>query len=306
MKNVFGTNWIVGFFVMFAATSAHSQGVGVCEEATTPSECQSLNCAGIFYNCSRPPPGQVYQYSCYTNSAGEQTGGLTGTDALICKRVTWSPCEESGHLAAFISGRKNDIVTLRNSSGKVIWGSGPIEKGKLGDFGSRIFGKRTDSVRCNEDLHVFKNYATIRHGANLDLFHFIGVNSAGSASQLTVRLQDGSHHGIDLTDRGPLIRLGRKKDVYIQYCFDGSKWSSSDIKRNGLRHDFNCNDDAITFFNGISAGYSPPRPLPICHSYPKDYWHPKFDDVRCYFTCDPNTGEISYDKCYDYLFDSKK
>ncbi|CAM4404965.1 hypothetical protein PARU111607_17285 [Palleronia rufa] len=122
------------------------------------------------------------------------------------------------------------------------------------------FNDRSQLI-CGDDVFVRDDYVSIRHGNNLDLFTLLG-NSSGSIARIDVRLEDGQQHGIIHTDRGPLIKFGQNKDVYIQYCFDGQDWTSSDVHRSsGQNLNYPCNEDAVVFFDGSSIAFDPPRPI---------------------------------------------
>lgn len=156
-------------------------------------------------------------------------------------------------------------------------------------------------IRCHDDLLFGHNYVSVRNGRNLDLMLFIGLGD-GKITTHNARLQDGQHHGVTLLKKGPLITLGRNKDVHIQYCFDGNKWSSSGIYRPSLtdllgnpnkKYNLDCDQEPITFFNGGSV--VPAKEPPVCSGYPKS----GFDDAGnyCIHNCDPATGSITYSNC---------
>ena len=266
-------------FVLFPllCSKALSQDVPQCKP---PSQCVSHVCGRIEYNC--PKLHAPSSYECEVDGSGKETGYVGGDQAHLCQRVSFQRCTGSYQIDSFLYGRNSDFVVLKDSEGTTFWESGALERGAKGGLANNQFS----SIRCRDDLNVHQNYVTVRHGKNLDLFWFVGLNASNEASALHARLQDGSHHGVILTSRGPLVKMGVHKDVYIQYCFDGNRWTSSDVMRSGERHDYDCNKDAITFFNVASVEYHPPRPVPVCSGYPKTQKHPTAD-VYCEYACDP-------------------
>lgn len=238
--------------------------------------CTSLPCAGLEYNCAISQTGPAYEYQCEKDSEGNEV--LTGNDVLACKKLTTQTCFSAG-VTLYTTGRKNDIVSIRHE-GKTIWSSGVLTKGinKLA-----VFGEHHNSLRCNDDIKSWKNFVSIRHGENLDLFYLLAVSDAGEATPIFLRLQDGDSLGVSFYDKGPQITLGQNKDVFIQYCFDQGRWTSSDVHR--AKHNWNslpdgnggdpagtleCGETAIVFFDGSQNQTCCPITY-LCGDYPKTW-----------------------------------
>ncbi len=117
----------------------------------------------------------------------------------------------------------------------------------------------SEKLRCGDDVMIFSEYVSVRHGNNLDLFTFI-TKRDGDFIDLDARLEDGDQHGVTNNPRGPLIVLGKNKDVWLQYCFGDIRWTSSEVHRgDNPNAGLTCGDDAVVFFNGVSVQYDPHR-----------------------------------------------
>lgn len=194
-------------------------------------------------------------------------------------------CGAVGSNQVYYSARDR-VVQLFGPSGDLRL-SEPVELRSMRDT-SRDEGAIWRGLRCGDDIQVgsdhvsvsYGDYLVVRHGRQLDLLLLIGITDSGRPISIHARLQDGSHHGVIHTPRGPLIRLGRNKDVNIQYCFDGKSWTSSVVVRHGERTDYPCGPGYIRFFNGGAVQYSaegppisPPRPPATQIPYRGDLMH---------------------------------
>ena len=271
-------------FVISTFGLSHADEVTECQ---LHAGCEVINCGSEVFLCTRGS-SMAPSWNCKGNS-------VDGPGASLCRLAEYVSCGTSDPSVS-IYGRKRDIVRIQMNGDA--WSSGVLETGARGGAANKLFGNRYP-IRCNDDILSASNYVTVRHGRDLDLFWLVGV-SEGGIVPLFVRLQDGRQLGVEERSQGPLIILGRNKDVYIQYCFDGTRWTSSDVLRARPRPDQRCGSDAVVFFNVSEVLHSPRRPKPICHGYPRDGWHPSADGVRCHFVCDPDTGRVHYDpmQCY--------
>ena len=234
----------------------------------TPANAQDATCEGKI-NCSIHTCGSTdwtctnlgYSQILTCSSEGIPVDVMGGVPS--CTRTKNSiQCGEILGLQVIIHGFDRDSVRIANRSGALIYDTGPIEAYYIKPTLKReVVGEIHGNIglRCDDDVTRGSSYVSVRNGNNLDMFWFLGV-SGESIVPFFARLQDGQHLGVTHTDRGPLISLGQNKDVFIQYCFDGQKWTSSDIQRSGARTDYPCNSDAISFFDVNSVVYSPPRP----------------------------------------------
>ena len=200
------------------------------------SSCHVFECEGKTYTCSAGDG--VSLPSC-------QGGETSWPQISACNLVPKSHCEAAGW--EIFKGKQG--VSVRPTGGKgPRWASGRLDH-----------GKDEDELRCGDDIRWNERYVTIRHGRNLDLLWFVGFSGEKAVVHFA-RLQDGRHHGVQNTPSGSIIKLGRKKDVKIKFCFDGSRWNSSNVSRANVnlwngniewKPDFNtCTGSPISFFNG--------------------------------------------------------
>lgn len=229
---------------------AQSDELESCESA---SNCHVFQCGfseGQTYLCTSPV-GSFGDFGCDPQGSGK----IVGSDEHLCDRYFPAVCHD-GSVKTEITGDNRNNVTIR--VGKHSWSTGVLETGHPGGFLNSGF----ERIRCKNDLTMERGqkYVSIRSGRNLDLFWFVGISDSGLVP-LFVRLQDGRHLGVGHFSKGPLVILGRDKDVFIQYCFDGKRWTSSGVHRDGdPGSTLECGEDAITFYNVSRTEYTPPRP----------------------------------------------
>lgn len=135
--------------------------------------------------------------------------------------ITWlSPGGEGGANVLFGDDKSNPLHRISGLD----WGKKP--------FSNPVTGTASGSerLRCGDDVLVFDNYVAIRHGNNLDLFTFVAKRH-DEFIVLDARLEDGDQHGLTNNPQGPLLVLGKNKDVWVQYCFGETRWTSSEIHR---------------------------------------------------------------------------
>jgi len=234
--------------IMWPGLAAADIGVRDCEEAFN---CIVATCGQETYTCV----GDIESGPKYLCNGDSIDYSLE--EGTSCTRLDTISCYESPALA-LISGRKRDIVNVFFNG--EAWGSGVLETGKKSIRGFLETGTLDFPIRCEDDLQAGKDYFTIRYGRNLDLFWLVGLSDEGIIP-LSVRLQDGDHLGVTHRQEGPRIKLGSNKDVHIQYCFDGKKWTSSGVHRGSATQRMDCSDDAIVFFNVHSTRWASDKPI---------------------------------------------
>ena len=163
--------------------------------------------------------------------------------------ISWlSPGGEGGANILIGNDRHKPLFRINGLD----WGKKPFES----ETGAKSGSER---LRCDDDVKIFEKYLSIRHGNNLDLFTFVS-RKGQIFNSITVRLEDGDQHGLTNYSKGPQIKLGKNKDIWIQYCVGNENWTSSDIHRgNEPSGKLICGNDAIVFFKGSSVLYDPHR-----------------------------------------------
>lgn len=254
---MFSRNLIIGILaVLFNILPSQVDAVEACQLGS--AECNPLQCGGFYFSCRAP-------------FTAECDGNLISDPDGTCSRVS-GICQDSQFLSLQMAGQWQDHPTIINSEGEKIWTSGPISDRpyKGGVLDPALGNKAPLQCGRGKDGEVFGRWASIRHGRNSDLFFLIGLRIDGRAQEHFARLQDAKRPpAIFPYNRGPLIQLGRNYDVYIQYCFDGNHWTSSEVHRGSHPGEvLRCGKDAIGFFDGGTVQYIPARPAPKVKSDP--------------------------------------
>lgn len=231
------------------------------------------------------------QYYCLENTDQVPIGSWCENDRLTDFGISWcnpTDAQICGRLSdgtdVEVYGRDRRAVRLRDAQGVF------SEIENLEPQGDQRH------LRCTIDILVHRNYVVVRNGWQMDLFWLIGVRDRVATSLFT-RLQDGTAHGVTQLDSGPLLEIGDNDDVYIQYCFDGDRWTSSDVHRGQFSTSLACNSDAINFFNVSSISYVPPRQRPLCVGYPRQVEFQGQCSFTCTATCDAATGDVTNSDC---------
>lgn len=278
---------ILSIFASLSAFSVSAQSYSADKEL---DQCRkALNC--LVFTC------ESQNYTCFWENGLEQPSCVGGkiswpsSGNFDCELVPVSSCQSNDWRIFTRQGADSVIVRPENSEYE-FWRSGRLER-----------GEGEAELRCNNDIQSVKEYVSIRHGSNLDLFWFVGFNDDEPIS-LFARLQDGEHLGVTHNNHGPLIHLGRNKDLRIQYCFDGRQWTSSAVNRVRIKlgspaewePGLECRSNAVTFFDGETIEYDDGSHLPptgmsrTCRTSQLLCRLPEAVQIGADCSCPPGTG----------------